>query len=55
MSGEVKTPGVYPALGIRMLNDVITAAGGVTITAASKVVITHRDDPGNPITVDYNP
>ncbi len=55
VSGEVKSPGVYPALGIRKLNDVITAAGGVTITAASKVVITHRDDPGNPITVNYNP
>jgi len=55
VSGEVKSPGVYPALGIRKLNDVISAAGGVSTAAASKVVITHRDDPGNPITVDYNP
>jgi polysaccharide biosynthesis/export protein len=55
VSGEVKTPGVYPALGVRMLNDVITAAGGVNATAASKVVITRRSDPGNPITVDYVP
>ena len=55
VSGEVRSPGVYPALGIRKLNDVITAAGGVNLTAASKVVITHRDDPGNPITVVYNP
>ena len=55
VNGEVKTPGVYPALGIRKLNDVISAAGGVTPTAASKVVITHKGDPGNPITVDYNP
>ncbi len=55
VGGEVKSPGVYPALGIRKLNDVITAAGGVTLAAASKVVITHRDSPGNPITVDYSP
>ena len=55
VNGEVKSPGVYPALGIRKLNDVISAAGGVTPAAASKVVITHRDDPGNSITVDYNP
>ena len=55
VSGEVKSPGVYPALGVRMLNDVITAAGGVTVAASSKVVITHKSDPGNPITVDYVP
>jgi polysaccharide export outer membrane protein len=51
----VKIPGVYPALGVRNLNDVISAAGGILVTAASKVVITHRNDPENPITVDYNP
>jgi polysaccharide export outer membrane protein len=55
VNGEVKSPGVYPALGIRKLNDVISAAGGIQVTAASKVVITHRNDPENPITVDYNP
>ena len=55
VNGEVKSPGVYPALGVRKLNDVISAAGGITPAAASKVVITHRGDPGNPITVDYNP
>ncbi|MFZ1940471.1 MAG: polysaccharide biosynthesis/export family protein [Terracidiphilus sp.] len=55
VNGEVKSPGVYPALGVRMLNDVITSAGGVTITASSKVVITHKGDPTNQITVDYNP
>jgi polysaccharide export outer membrane protein len=55
VNGEVKSPGVYPALGVRMLNDVIAAAGGVTPAAASKVVITHRNDPGNPVTADYNP
>jgi polysaccharide biosynthesis/export protein len=55
VGGEVKSPGVYPALGVRMLNDVITAAGGVTPTAAAKVVITHKSDPANQITVDYVP
>jgi polysaccharide biosynthesis/export protein len=55
VGGEVKTPGVYPALGVRMLNDVITAAGGVTITAASKVVITHKNDPADQTTLDYVP
>jgi polysaccharide biosynthesis/export protein len=55
VSGEVKSPGVYPALGVRMLNDVISAAGGVTQLAASKVVITHKSDPGNPATVEYVP
>ena len=53
--GQVKTPGVYPALGVRMLNDAISAAGGVTATAASKVVITHKSDPGNQMTFDYIP
>ena len=55
VNGEVKSPGVYPALGVRVLNDVIAAAGGVTAAAASKVVITHRSDPQNPVTVEYNP
>jgi polysaccharide export outer membrane protein len=55
VNGEVKQPGIYPALGVRMLNDVISAAGGLTVAAASKVVITHRGDLGNPIAVDYNP
>jgi polysaccharide biosynthesis/export protein len=55
VNGEVKSPGVYPALGVRMLNDVITAAGGITMTADTKVVITHRNAPGNSVTVDYDP
>ena len=29
-------PGVYPALGVRMLNDVIAAAGGVTLPRRRK-------------------
>ena len=55
VNGEVKTPGLYPALGIRMLNDVMTAAGGVSMAASSKVIITRKSDPDHPVTVDYNP
>ena len=55
VNGEARTPGLYPALGVRTLNDVITAAGGELPTASSKVIITRKTDPANPITVDYNP
>src|SRR5208283_3200032 len=55
VNGEVKTPGLYPALGIRMFNDVMTAAGGVSAVASSKVIINRKSDPDHPITVDYNP
>jgi polysaccharide biosynthesis/export protein len=55
VNGQVKSTGIYPALGVRKLNDVISAAGGVTPLASSRVVITHRTDPGSPVTVDYNP
>jgi polysaccharide export outer membrane protein len=55
ISGEVKSPGVYPAVGVRMLHDVVTAAGGVSATASSRVVIARRSDPQHPITVTYNP
>ncbi len=55
VNGEVKEPGIYPALGIRMLNDIIAAAGGETPIAASKVIITHRNDPNHPLSVYYNP
>ena len=55
VSGEVKAPGVYPALGVRKLHDLIVAAGGVSQTAASKVIVTRKDDPAHPITVEYIP
>ena len=53
--GQVKSPGVYPALGVRMLNDVLAAAGGTTLLAASRVLITRKSEPQNPISVEYNP
>ncbi|HVP65339.1 MAG TPA: polysaccharide biosynthesis/export family protein [candidate division Zixibacteria bacterium] len=55
VNGEVKSPGLYPALGVRMLNDVIAAAGGETPTAADNVIITRKSDPAHPITVEYRP
>jgi polysaccharide export outer membrane protein len=55
VTGQVKTGGLYPALGVRMFNDVLIAAGGVLPTASTKVVITRKGDPDHPITVDYNP
>jgi polysaccharide biosynthesis/export protein len=55
INGEVKSPGIYPALGVRFLNDVIAAAGGENPAAASRVIITHRDDPAHPDSVYYNP
>jgi polysaccharide biosynthesis/export protein len=55
VGGEVKNPGVYPALGVRMLNNVLSAAGGVTPIAASQVIISHSSNPLHPVTVEYNP
>ena len=55
VNGEVKSPGIYPALGIRNLNDVITSAGGVTQFASSTIVIIHRGDPDHPERIGYNP
>jgi polysaccharide export outer membrane protein len=55
VNGDVRSPGTYPALGVRMLNDVLTAAGGLTQTSASRVIITHRGDAEHPIAVEYNP
>ena len=55
VSGEVKSPGIFPAFGVRMLNDIVTAAGGTTELASSKVVITRRNDPSHPMTLPYDP
>jgi polysaccharide export outer membrane protein len=55
VSGEVKNPGVYPAFGVRRLNDVVTAAGGATELASSNVIVTHRSDREHPVTIAYDP
>ena len=49
--GEVNRPGIYPVLGEQTLLTVISAAGGFTDRAGTSVSITHRDQPGTPITV----
>jgi polysaccharide export outer membrane protein len=43
VAGEVAKPGFYSAVGPHRLFDVLQAAGGPTDKAASKVVISHRD------------
>jgi polysaccharide export outer membrane protein len=49
--GEVAKPGVYAVLGQQRLLDLISAAGGFSDKAGRLVTVTHRDQPGNPITV----
>jgi polysaccharide biosynthesis/export protein len=48
VTGEVKSPGIYPLLGSHGLVDILTAAGGVTTTAGRVVSVTHRADPAHP-------
>jgi polysaccharide export outer membrane protein len=51
MTGEIRTPGIYPTLGSRTLMDMIALAGGLQATAGKSVSIIHRDDPQHPETV----
>ena len=44
-------PGVYSILGARRLFDVISMAGGMTPKAGAEVVLTHRDQPDQPINI----
>jgi polysaccharide biosynthesis/export protein len=44
VAGEVAHPGFYSALGPHRLFDILQAAGGPTDKAATKVIITHRDE-----------
>jgi polysaccharide export outer membrane protein len=46
--GEVKNPGIYPLLGAHGLLDLISAAGGETMSAGKDVTLTHRGDPNHP-------
>jgi polysaccharide export outer membrane protein len=48
VTGEVKSPGIYPLLGSHGLVDLLTAAGGVSASAGRVVSITHKDDPEHP-------
>lgn len=57
VTGEVKSPGVYPLLGSHGLVDLLSAAGGLTPTAGRLVSVTHKSDPQHPemITLDNRP
>jgi polysaccharide biosynthesis/export protein len=46
--GEVKNPGVYPALGSHNLVDYISLAGGLTNMAGTHVTVTHASHPATP-------
>ena len=54
ITGEVKTPGVYPVLGPRTVLDVLSLAGGVTSYADSKITIKHRSGTQETITYKLN-
>lgn len=41
--GEVRTPGLYPAVGPRKLLDLLAQAGGTNLTASSELTIRRRD------------
>ncbi len=48
VTGEVKTPGIYPLLGAHGLLDMISAAGGPVPTASRQATVIHRSDPQHP-------
>jgi polysaccharide export outer membrane protein len=45
VTGEVKTPGVYPLLGDRTVMDMIAMAGGLNENAGRVASVFHRDSP----------
>jgi polysaccharide export outer membrane protein len=45
VTGEVKTPGVYPLLGNRTVLDMIALAGGLNENAGQIASVFHRDNP----------
>jgi polysaccharide export outer membrane protein len=55
VTGDVRSPGVFPAAGVKMLNDVMTVAGGLLQTASTEIYIAHRNDPEHPVKVVYDP
>jgi polysaccharide export outer membrane protein len=50
--GEVNKPAVYPVVASRRLFDMISEAGGLTARAGKSVLITHRDSPDKPVTLN---
>jgi len=54
VTGEVKNPGVYPALGRHAVSDFIAAAGGNTSSASQTVLIMHKGNPSQVTTVNLD-
>lgn len=53
--GEVRSPGVYPLPGKRMLSDVIATAGGVTANTGRVIEISNPKTPGKKEEVSWDP
>lgn len=53
--GEVRSPGVYPLPGKRMLSDVIATAGGVTANTGRVIEISNPKTPGEKEEVPWDP
>lgn len=51
ISGQVRSPGIYPLYGTHRLLDMLAIAGGLTDSAGKLVTIIHRDAPHDPVYV----
>jgi polysaccharide export outer membrane protein len=54
ISGEVRSPGVYPIVAPRTLADTLAMAGGLNDSASRTVSVVHAADPNNIIHVTLN-
>jgi polysaccharide export outer membrane protein len=54
VTGEVRTPGVYPLLGNRSVMDMIAMAGGLNENAGKVASVFHRDSPSDVRQVKLN-
>lgn len=54
VTGEVKTPGVYPLLANRTVMDMIAMAGGLNENAGKTATVFHRDNPSDVRQVNLN-
>jgi len=54
ISGEVRSPGVYPIVAARTLADTLAMAGGLNDAASRTVSVVHAADPNNIIHVTLN-
>ncbi|HZB88892.1 MAG TPA: SLBB domain-containing protein [Terracidiphilus sp.] len=53
--GEVRVPGIYPALGKHLLSDVIATAGGLTATSGRVVEISNSSNPAQKEDLAWDP